>query len=421
MDASKSKLILWGGYLLAGIFLAILWVQRMRIVALENRAAETAASIPVRSNLVPVPVANPPAAPPPVSFGDERTQTLMEEMSELLQGSQAGVPNERFLNKSWELLLDNDFERRTRNYGFLLEIMRPEDAFAMHKLFQKAHKEGRDYALEYSLFATRWGVLGGQDALTKLFADQARPPAPADVHNILKGWSQVNPKDALNWIQNNLETIQNNPHKALGAQSDPFHGVLRGWARKDLAAATEAMKTLYAESGPPREVAFNLYLESLFSQGKDQTIDWIKELPPTTDGSAPAARGLMLDLFRRFREANTPGADVAQTFLKVADQPWMGLAELDSVSRMITEEAPAFQQALLSPEAKPVMQQKFASLAKQDPDVMGNWLNENKATPLYDLGAAELARSLINTNPEAAAIWSKTISDPEIKASISIP
>ena len=61
------------------------------------------------------------------------------------------------------------------------------------------------------------------------------------------------------------------------------------------------------------------------------------------------------------------------------------------------------------------MQDKFATWAAQNSDGVGDWLNQNRTSPIYDLAAAELARKLKILDPEAAAMWARTIQDPALK------
>ena len=61
------------------------------------------------------------------------------------------------------------------------------------------------------------------------------------------------------------------------------------------------------------------------------------------------------------------------------------------------------------------MQDKFAGWAAQNLDGPGDWLNQNRTFPIYDLAAAELARNLKPLDPEAAAMWARTIQNPSRK------
>ena len=216
-----NTFIIWSGYCLALVLLLVVLSLRTRIRELEQREVPTVSVVQPKAarenpQQTSIPSGN-------VKFQDARTQQLFGELDEIAASSKPGEVNERFQARAMELLLDNDFERRTRNFGTLLDILRPEDGPALHLAFQKAHREGRDYGDEYARFATKWGKLDGAGALTYLL--QSSPTIPSwDVHNLLKGWSQENPQEALAWTVANRERIQ---QQNFGPPQDPLEGVLR--------------------------------------------------------------------------------------------------------------------------------------------------------------------------------------------------
>jgi CTP:molybdopterin cytidylyltransferase MocA len=125
----------------------------------------------------------------------------------------------------------------------------------------------------------------------------------------------------------------------------------------------------------------------------------------------PACESFVGDVFRRLRDAGTAPEAVAQNFLKLADQPWISLRTLDFTGHLFKDQAEAIATQLATPAAQPVMQGKFATWSTQNPDQVGQWLNKNIGSALYDVGAAELSRSLLASDPEAAATWARTIKD----------
>ncbi len=410
MNRYKNPLILWSGYALAGVLLLFVINLRSRLQELEQIATPT--KIKPRVNAEKGTGGNGGTVAGPAKFQDGRTQQLFSELEEIAAGSKPGELNPRFQAKAWDVLMDSDFERRSRNFGTLLDILRPEDAAALHVAFNKMHQEGRDFGDEYARFATRWGQIDGTGALSYLFQENERVPS-WDVHNLLKGWSQVNPQEALAWTLSNRERVMQH---SKGPQQDPLAGVLRGWARQDPEAATKAMLEQMPDPGSRMEATRLIFVESLFGRGMDATVDWLKQLPGSQEASNPAGEMVVGDLFRRLHEANTAPELAAQQFLKIADQPWVGLGMLENTNRMFSTGNDSLADNLAKPAARPVMQQKFTDWAKQNPDMVGQWLNQNRSSALYDVGAAELARSLTVSDPEAAATWAKTIKDPALQA-----
>ena len=66
--------------------------------------------------------------------------------------------------------------------------------------------------------------------------------------------------------------------------------------------------------------------------------------------------------------------------------------------------------------AAPPDGRNFVSTA--DPDAVGNWLNTNATSPLYDPAASSLAHSFARTDPAAAQVWANTIRDPALRAQV---
>ncbi|RYD33580.1 MAG: hypothetical protein EOP86_13055, partial [Verrucomicrobiaceae bacterium] len=234
----------------------------------------------------PVPAA--PKNPPQLtarSLHDPRTQEVLDDLDEILAAGVPGQVNERFQNKCWEVLLDSDTGRRNLNFGLLLDALRPEDGVALHVLFNKMHQEGRDFPGEYATFATRWGQVDGAGSLRYYFTEADKAPAPADVHNALKGWAQKNPKEALAWAVANRALAAGKPHPGFGPQEDPVMGVIHGWARMDVAGATAAMKAQFSDPEERAQAVSIIYKESLFGNGLHATLDWIKQLPDSPEDS----------------------------------------------------------------------------------------------------------------------------------------
>lgn len=412
MKNSRNFWITWGGYGLAAVLGVLLLVQAE--VQPQPKVAD-AVPLGVSRKLGPSPSAAPASDGKPKVAFDSRTSTLMDELEVILAEARPGEVNDKFQEKAWETLLDNDAERRSRNFGLLLEVLQPGDGLALHRMFQKAHKEGRDYAEEYARFATRWGQIDGSGVLRHYF-EEGSGASPADVHNALKGWATQNPESAMAWAVANRQMLADKPHPAFGPQEDPVFSVLRGWARLDPAAATAALNAQYTTQEERRQPVRMMFVESLFGRGLDSTLDWMKQLPESQLTQSPVGQDLFRETFRRMSEASASPEQVARNFVKFADQPWVGINQLDFLSHQFENSAAAITQELSSPTALPVMEGKFSGWAAEDPGTVGDWLNRNRGSALYDVGAASLARSLQSSDPASAATWAKTIKDTVLRA-----
>lgn len=411
MQLSRNLVITLSGYLLAGILLFLL-IQ-------ERHAGRPNAPLPVgilRNQ--PAKFAQQDAAQtmkPAVPLPDPRTGSLLDRLAQIAAQAQPGLVNQTFQDECWSVLLDNDYERRTRNFGLLLSALRPEDGIALHQLFNQAHREGRDYADEYARFASHWGEIDGNGVMTFYFDPQNPTPNPYDVHNALKGWGQKAPQAAMDWAIANQAMLAGKPHSVFGNQQNPIIAVLRGWGRNDPEGATTMMNQYFPSGEERTEATRTLYIESLFGRGLEETIHWIKRLPEGGQDSFPMGSELFGDTIRRMRDAGAAPPEIAQNFLKFADAPWLNQKDFEKMADLFGEKNPAIAEQLTAASARPVMQQKFSTWASQNPDRMGEWLNHNSTSALYDLGTAELARSLRTIDPQAAAIWAGTIKDPELR------
>ncbi|MES2706597.1 MAG: hypothetical protein V4726_08340 [Verrucomicrobiota bacterium] len=420
MPALQNSFLKWGGYGVSAVLLVLVIRQHSRINELEAlKAAPAAAAARPLPQKPPAGVAVTPVSA--AGLFDARTRTLLEELLTINASAVPGQVNERFQTKSWEVLFDNDAERRSRNFGLLLDALRPEDGTALHVLFNKMHQEGRDFPEDYARFASRWGQVDGAGAMQFYFAEGKSAPAPADVHNALKGWAQEHPQEALAWAVANREMVGAKPHAGFGPQEDPVIGVLRGWARTDLTAATAAMKTQFPDPAAREQAIDTLYVESLFGKGLDATLDWIKQLPDSPEDINAGGRSALQNVFRRIRDAGTAPEQAVADLMKVADQPWFGIEDMLGISHTFRRNAADFANALAAPAVQPVMRAKFQTWAGQNPEAMGTWLNTSQGTAIYDVGAAELARALRASDPEASATWAKTIQNPALQARAAEP
>ena len=107
---------------------------------------------------------------------------------------------------------------------------------------------------------------------------------------------------------------------------------------------------------------------------------------------------------------------MANTWLTLGNAPWLGLGQFEQLINSCRSGREPIMEQLNSPAARPVLQEQFQRWSTADPDAVGNWLNTNATSPLYDPAASSLARSLAHTDPAAAQVWANTIRDPALRS-----
>lgn len=240
-----------------------------------------------------------------------RSARLMSRLDEIAAGAETGVPNMALIRACEEALLDGDFESRHRDIGLLLELLRPEDAAALHETFLALHREGRGFVLEYSLFANQWGKIDPQGALDFLAAETPVRMPMHDVMNVVRGWAQSDPGAAREWLEEHPEIVRS---------KQGYVALLQGWVRTD----PEAAKRFFNEAEfPPQqrwEAARSLAIELLYNGGLEESTDWIASL-------ADPAEATMAWNAASIQFSELPYQTAADVWSKVGDKPWMSFAQ----------------------------------------------------------------------------------------------
>jgi hypothetical protein len=121
---------------------------------------------------------------------DPATARLLATYNELVARTSNGEPNKKLVEACRDALCDNDNDRRGRNFGLLLELARPEDAPAIHKMFAELDAEGRAFA-EYKNFAMRWGMVDPIGAMEFLKTQHKGGVIPRnDLRSLAFGWGE---------------------------------------------------------------------------------------------------------------------------------------------------------------------------------------------------------------------------------------
>lgn len=334
---------------------------------------------------------------------DAKTAGLLESLAELTADAKPGQVSQRFLQAVDRTLFDNNFERRRRNFGLLMEHLRPEDAPELHKAFIKLHGEGRPYE-EYCIFASRWGEIDGAGAIAFLRSTGV-PIERRDFDEIMKGWGQTDPDSAMQFLTENAEFVSTYQGEAA---------VLRGWARQNPDAATSWL-TSHAGMSPDRlqQSVSALLLEQLYGQGLEKTAEWFAALPDD-EVFNDASRTAWHRHLGRF-EALRP-EEAATLWKAVGEQQWMQFQDFQRfvhVTGQTAERCEAMLTSLATSEPGTVTAQ-FQRWAAADPTATSEWLAGNPQYP--EAFRQEAIRGLVTAlqkeDPAAAAEWQRQLTAP---------
>lgn len=331
---------------------------------------------------------------------DSRTGNLLESLAEITSDAKAGQVSERFLKAVDTALLDSNYERRRRNFGLLMEHLRPEDAPELHKAFVRMHGEGRPYE-EYSVFATRWGEIDGAGALAFLRSTGV-PVEPRDFDEIMKGWGQVNPASAMQWLADNAEY-------AADFRGEP--AVLRGWARENPAEATQWLLAHgNMDSDRLQQSVGALMLEQLYGQGLERTAQWLASLPDDETFTAASRAAWHMHL-RRFESLRPEEA--VTLWKSVGNEPWMQVREFQRFIGLAgrTPERNAEILSSLAQGGAGDVSGQFQRWAAADPTTTSEWLAANpQISPDFRREAIQgLVTALEKESPADAAEWRKQL------------
>lgn len=308
-----------------------------------------------------------------------RSADLLNRLDEILASGRPGVPNEAFVTACRAALLDPDFENRTRDIGFLVEAMRPEDAPAIHQLFARLHQEnGIGFPMEYAAFARAWGALDPTGALDYLNTTNQGNTPDFDIANILGGWAEKDPGAALKWIKDHPEA----------AEKNIYANFIDSWMHFDQDAATDF---LVSGSIPPNQLygcVFDCANHVLYGgDGADASVAWLAALPDEERLAGPASRAWDITS-SNYGELDCDHA--AKLWSQVADKPWMSFRQFERFSgasanaRTNPEGLDGFIDALSDTWPADRAAKQFASWAEQDPRVHtwlrsapeGEWINQ---------------------------------------------
>lgn len=337
---------------------------------------------------------------------DSTTLHLLRSLADIEAAAVPGEANQALVKACRSALLDSNIRRRERNYGILLELMRPEDASALHELFLELHAQGKTYPT-YGAFATRWGEIDPVGALEYLNNEKFYWMPPRDFSAFARGWGVTDPKGAMKWIEDHPEQAPN-----LGGRLPVFEG----WVREDPAAALQWLNSNASSLSPDEYIRASrvAFLEQVQgpNAGLQQAVSWITSLPKDPINAAAAHTAWNSTLWSMGELNYATAADV---WPQVANQEWMGIREFKNFSETMGRTRTASQgtegllRALESTWPPEQISDRFAKWTSQDPEATSAWLANAPDTPVTQAAIAGMIRELQNSNPAAAAQWQEKL------------
>jgi hypothetical protein len=329
---------------------------------------------------------------------DRRTQELVTALDDIIAGAQSGVRNERYVQAARGVLLDNNWERRTRNFGLLLESLRPEDTVAIQELFAAMGKEGRPFE-EYRYFGTRWGEVDGRGAMEYFKTHPELRLSPWDMRQVIKGWGQSAPQEALAWLAENKDFAQRYPQAT--------NGVLQGWSRSDPDAAASWLLTNSTNPALTASSLSEIMLEQLYGKGLKGSGDWLVSLPDSADVNA-AKHAAWVSIQNRLYSLGTD--DAAALWGTMSNQSWIGWSDFEAFSRNASAASggddAAFLGAVLNKTSPDQIGAQFERWATEAPELASGWLTRHADnTPFRTAAIQGMVRYLEKSDPEAANVW----------------
>ncbi|MDB6078120.1 MAG: hypothetical protein JWO82_1867 [Akkermansiaceae bacterium] len=302
-----------------------------------------------------------------------RSAQLFASLDEIA-GEPKGAVNKKLLTAMRTTLSDNDPTRRNRDFAILLDLMRPEDALAVHNLFLEFHRDGQTFG-EYAPFANRWGQIDGAGALDALMNEQPMRLPPRDLRNIIAGWSRNDPQSALTWIKD---------HPEVPGASFSFDAVIQGWVNVDRDAATRYLLDHPLSMNDRVRATGNAADEILSSSGIEATVNWLVSFPPTGENNIAANSALNGISWRLGELPYDKAADAWATLSKnsIGGIDQLGrFTEASAEARTATQGTRGFIDALA--EKWPVEQavSSFATWSQQNPVEVKNYLTQYGDSP----------------------------------------
>ncbi len=337
------------------------------------------------------------ASNPSLYVSDPSFSQLLTSLSEISASARPGEPNQKLLGACKAALSQPDNQRRLRDIHLLMELMRPEDAAALHQQFLEIHHNGQGYGREYDTFATRWGQIDAPGALDYLLSEKPFRLPIQDFQAIARGWGKTDPQAAVDWMKQ---------HPDLSQSMEGRYALLDGWFLTD---PTSATRWMLSEEMSPRELASCIkggVWHHLFTTDVVDAAKWLSELPD--DGEMASAKrvgwysiqGQLTQL--SYDQASTAWSQLANT-------SWMSFDDFTNFGNQVsratanTEGLAGYLNSVATKWPAAQVSEKFEQWAAKNPESTAAWLMSSPDSALLKPALEGAIRALEKSNaPEAA-------------------
>lgn len=335
---------------------------------------------------------------PSLYVSDSSFSQLLASLSEISASARPGEPNQKLVAACQTALSNPDNQRRFRDFYLLMELMRPEDAAALHRQFLETHHNGLGYTREYDAFATRWGEIDAPGALDFMMSEKPFRMPTHDFQAIARGWGKTDPQAAVDWMKQHPELSQ-----SMGGR----YALLDGWFLID---PTRATRWMLSEKMPPGELASCIRggaWQQLFSTGVVDAAKWLSQLPDDQGEMASANREGWHSIQGQLTQLSYDQASTAWS--QVANTSWMSFDDFKNFGNQVsratanTEGLAGYLNSVATKWPAAQVSQKFEQWAAANPESTAAWLMSSPDSALLKPALEGAIRALEKSNaPEAA-------------------
>ena len=332
-----------------------------------------------RGNLIQVQKSN------PTEFVYEKNPAMPPNLQRIMQGG--------------------DIVERLGSYLDAVRSMDRSNVKQVVKAFEEL-PEGYGRHLEMKLLMRSWVNFDPEGALSYASNSlNAKSEKRFGISEALAGWAVRDEKAAIEWAQAN--------HSGQKKGDNPLLvGIVKGLMETDLEAANRLFLSL--PIGTARWQASSLLAEKFAKQDPQKAIQWAKNYP----SDDPRMRETVLGQI---------GAKLSRQDLE-ATANWAKSMEPEPGTDRVTENliaqwasrdpqaAAEWTNNLTNPERKRhAMAELSGRWALTDPVATAEWLNTQPLSPQLDPAIANFVSRIQGRNPEGAAGWAQSISDPTMR------
>jgi hypothetical protein len=245
-----------------------------------------------------------------------------------------------------------------------------------------------------------WAAEDSEGALLWLESNAQGLARHTTIQSGMELWAQQDPSAAATWI----EGMANDGSKVTAAKA-----LAAKWATQQPSDTSQWVEQL--PPGSLRDEAASALVESWAAADPEAAAIWA-----LTEAEYQGNKALLNLSIQQYAQANP---DEAEQFLRQVNEAYEAPEAIETYVRTRAQDNPTAAMDWLSalPATDPLNQPKNSEVIMQewsrtDSVAASTWLNDAAAGPQRDAAIAGFATTMLEFDPEAAAAWSNTISEP---------